>query len=224
MAKSAIQEDHILIVIEILRTTTKSMPKPMVVTIIDEIGRDPFVILISCLLSLRTRDTLTLPVCRQLFSRAISPQQLLNISLSELERLIYPVGFYHQKAKLLHQISRDILERFHGIVPQTEKELLSIKGIGRKTAALVLGEAFGIPALCVDTHVHRISNRLGIIKTKNPSQTERALKNILPAEYWIEWNRLLVTWGQNICVPISPFCSKCAIFNYCERIGVTRNR
>ena len=141
-----------------------------------------------------------------------------------IEKLIYPTGFYRKKAALLHEVSQDLIERFKGKVPKTEQELLSINGVGRKTANLVLGVAFDIPAICVDTHVHRVSNRLGLVKTKTVDETEIALKKILPPEYWVEYNHLLVVWGQNICVPISPKCSQCAIAQLCPRIGVTRSR
>lgn len=200
------------------------MVQPMVFTISDEFGKNPFLILISCLLSLRAKDTTTLPICRILFKKAQTPEEILAIPLPKLEKIIYKTGFYKRKAKQLHLVSKEILERFGGVVPKTERELLSIKGVGIKTANLVLAEAYDIPAICVDTHVHRISNRLGIVKTKTPDATEKALKLVLPKKYWREWNRLLVMWGQNICVPVSPFCSKCAIYDYCDRVGVTRSR
>jgi endonuclease-3 len=144
--------------------------------------------------------------------------------IDQLERSIYALGFYRRKAASLRYVSQELITRFHGKVPSSPEELLSIKGIGRKTANLVLGEAFGIPALCVDTHVHKISNRLGLVSTKTPDQTEWALKKILPQQYWIEYNRLLVVWGQNICVPLSPFCSKCPVFDLCHRVGVIKSR
>lgn len=149
---------------------------------------------------------------------------MLALPTTKIEKLIYPTGFYHRKAELLHTVSKDLLERFDGNVPANLDDLLSIKGIGRKTANLVLGVAFDIPAICVDTHVHRVSNRLGLVKTKTTDQTETELKKILPEKYWVEYNHLLVVWGQNICVPISPFCSKCAIADLCPRVGVTQHR
>jgi len=200
------------------------MVQPMVFTISDEFGKNPFLILISCLLSLRAKDTTTLPICRILFKKAQTPQKILAIPLPELEKIIYKTGFYKRKAKQLHFVSKELLTRFGGNVPSTEQELRSIKGVGLKTANLVLAEAYDIPAICVDTHVHKISNRLGIVKTKTPEETEKALKQVLPKKYWREWNRLLVMWGQNICVPVSPFCSKCAIYDYCDRVGVTKSR
>jgi endonuclease-3 len=207
-----------------LQQTTKGMEKPMVFLLTEQFGHNPFMVLISCLLSLRTKDTVTLPVCQKLFKRVQTPQDLLKIFVPELEQLIYPAGFYRRKARLLHAVCADLINRFDAKVPANEQDLLSIKGVGRKTMNLVLGEGFGIPAICVDTHVHRISNRLGLVKTKTPEQTETQLKLILPREYWIDYNRLLVTWGQNICVPISPFCSQCAIYDSCERIGVKKHR
>ena len=200
------------------------MVDPAVTQIVKEYGRDPFLVLVSCLLSLRTKDTVSFPASQKLFQLAKNPQQLLKIPSSQLETIIYPVGFYRQKAKQLHEMSRQLIEQFDGKVPQTEQELLSLKGVGRKTANLVLGEGFGIQAICVDTHVHRISNRLGLVKTKTPEETEVALKELLPKRYWIAYNRLLVMWGQNVCVPISPFCSRCAIYDLCQRVGVKKHR
>lgn len=200
------------------------MAEPMASALVKRYGKDPFIVLISCLLSLRARDLVTFPLCIKLFEQARTPQELLAIPRSDLEKLLYPLGFYRKKALLLHQVSKDLIDRFHSKVPHTLKELLSIKGVGRKTANLVLGQAFDIPAICVDTHVHRISNRLGIIATKTPQETEKALMEILPPEYWVEYNRLLVMWGQNICVPISPFCSRCVLFPVCQRVGVKKSR
>lgn len=211
-------------IVRILRKATRHMPKPMVSTIIEEYGKDPFLILVSCLLSLRARDTVTLPVCRILFEMARTPAQLLQISIQDLEKIIYSLGFYKQKAKQLHYISNEILNKFNGSVSPAKNDLLSIKGIGSKTANLVLAQAFDIPAICVDTHVHRISNRLGLINTKTPLETELALMKILPEKYWSEWNGLLVMWGQNICVPISPFCSKCPLFDLCDKKNVIKRR
>ena len=199
------------------------MIKPMVSTLIDQFGPDPFLVLISCLLSLRTKDTVTLPICIRLFAQAKTPQEFLKIPQTQLQKLIYSVGFYRRKAAVLHSVCQQIIDEFNGKVPKTREKLLSLPGVGRKTANLVLGEGFGIPAICVDTHVHRISNRLGLVKTSTPAQTEAALEKILPKEYWIEWNQLLVMWGQNICVPISPYCSRCPVFDLCKRVGVTKS-
>ncbi len=211
-------------IVNILRTATKNYTPPLIDLIIEEYGKKPFLILTGCLLSLRARDIATIHVCRSLFKQAQTPDEILAIPLHKLEQIVFTTGFYKNKAKSLHEVSRTLIDQFGGKVPQTSEELLSIKGVGPKTANLVLGLAFGIPAICVDTHVHRISNRLGIIKTKTPEETERALMKVIPKKYWIEWNKLLVMWGQNVCVPISPFCSRCDIRPYCKRVGVTKSR
>lgn len=211
-------------IIEILRTATRGMEKPASMQIVERYGRKPFLILMGCLLSLRTRDITSFPASCRLFAKAKTPRGMLKLPLKTIEKLIYPVGFYRNKAKLIHSMSKDILDRFQGKVPNSQEELLSIKGVGLKTANLVLGEAFGIPALCVDTHVHQISNRLGLVKTKTPKETELMLQSIIPKESWVEFGYLMVMWGQNICVPISPKCSQCAIAKLCPRIGVTRSR
>lgn len=186
---------------------TYQTAEPMTAQIVHDYGRDPFLILISCLLSLRARDTMTYPVSKKLFRYAKTPQELLNIPLQELEKIIKSVGFYRRKAFVLKEVSQELIDRFGGIVPSTEKELLSIKGIGRKTANLVLGEAFGIPALCVDTHVHRIANHLELVHTATPFETEQELKKIVPRKWWIRLNYLFVKWGQSICTPYKKHCT-----------------
>ncbi|HQH72511.1 MAG TPA: endonuclease III, partial [bacterium] len=155
---------------------------------------------------------------------ARTPQALLRIPVDELAGIIYPVGFYNQKAKQLHDIARALIGRYGGRVPDSIEELLTLNGVGRKTANLVVTLGYGLPGICVDTHVHRITNRWGYVQTKTPEQTEFALRDKLPPDYWIEFNDLLVTFGQNICVPISPKCSQCAIYAYCDRVGVERHR
>ncbi len=210
--------------LSVLQNKTANFLLPLSDHVIAEFGNDPFLILISCLLSLRAKDLATIPLCSALFKRAKTPHELLALPLPELEKIIYRIGFYKQKAKGLHAVSRELLERHDGKVPKTEEELLTLPGVGRKTANLVLGIAYGIPAICVDVHVHRISNRLGLIKTKTPEETEEALKKVLPKKHWIEYNKLIVMWGQNICVPVSPFCSKCAIYDQCKRVGVKKSR
>ncbi len=217
-------KDRALAIIQILKKATKGMEQPASSVIVERYGQDPYLVLISCLLSLRTKDTVSLPASIRLFKEAKTPRQMLKVPISKIEKLIYPTGFYHRKAKILHEVSQDLLNRFKGKVPADLDQLLSIKGVGRKTANLVLGVAFNIPAICVDTHVHKVSNRLGLVKTKTTEETEMELMKILPQEYWIEYNHLIVQWGQNICVPISPFCSKCAIANLCPRVGVTKHR
>ena len=207
-----------------LKIATKNMPEPMVSQIVKLYGRDPFLILISCLLSLRSRDTATFPIVKNLFSLAKTPAQILNISINNLEIILKSLGFYKRKAQVLHNVSLELLNNFNNTVPNTLDSLLSLPGVGLKTANLVLGEAFNIPAICVDIHVHRISNRLGLVNTKTPEETENDLKKILPKKYWIEFNRLLVTWGQNICLPVTPRCSTCVLSNICPKISVKKSR
>ena len=192
--------------------------------VVAERSKDPYQILISCLLSLRTKDQVTHQASRRLFQLATAPQQMVRLSREKIRKAIYPVGFYKTKAKTVQTVSRDILNRFGGQVPDSLETLLSLKGVGRKTANLVVTLGFHRPGICVDTHVHRISNRLGLVKTKTPDKTEEALRQTLPHRYWIEWNDLLVPFGQNLCKPISPLCSQCPIERYCPRIGVTHHR
>src|SRR4030095_1412361 len=184
----------------------------------------PFRVLISCLLSLRTKDEVTYPASKRLFARASSLKLLAALSPSEIEKIIYPVGFYRTKAKLIPEICRRLLVEYKGKVPEEIDELLKLKGVGRKTANLVVSVGYGKPGICVDTHVHRISNRLGVVKTKDPHATEFALREILPRRYWIDYNDLLVTWGQNVCKPISPLCSQCIIEKECPKKGVGKKR
>lgn len=200
------------------------MVPPMSTLIARDFGRDPFLILISCLLSLRARDPMTYKVSLELFAYARTPHEMVLMPLTTLEQILRPIGFYRKKARLVQEVSAYLLNHCGGIVPSTEKALLAIPGVGIKTAGLVLGEAFEIPALCVDTHVHRIANRLGWVKTKTPEQTHDALTTLIPKEYWISLNHLFVMWGQNICTPLSPKCSICLLSNYCPKIGVTRAR
>jgi endonuclease-3 len=211
-------------VIKALRNATKHYTPPLCNSIIEIYGKDAFLILISCLLSLRAKDSMSIHICKDLFSKAKTPQGILNIPLGELEKILFRIGFYKNKARTLHHVCAALLKSFDGKVPRTMEELLSIKGVGRKTANLVLGLAFDEPALCVDIHVHRISNRLGLVKTKTPEETEYALQKILPKEYWVEWNYLLVLWGQNNCTPLSPRCTSCIIRPHCKQIGVTKFR
>lgn len=216
--------DRAIRIIGMLKKATKNMPVPAAVAIQEQYGKDPFLMLISCLLSLRARDTASLPASQALFKRAKTPQELLALPLREIEQMIYSVGFYRSKAKRLKTVCQELIDRFQGKVPDTYQELTSITGVGPKTAYLVLGEAFGRQALYVDIHVHRVSNRLGIIKTKKPEETQVELERLIPKEYWNEYSRLIVTWGQNICGPISPLCSQCDLYKECKRVGVTRSR
>jgi endonuclease III len=206
-----------------IREQMKGLPDPSV-TLVGKRWKSPFLVLISCIMSLRTRDETTLPASERLFALAETPRALLDLTVEQIERAIYPVGFYKTKARTIHGICRDLLEKFHGEVPADLDQLLTMKGVGRKTANLVLTEGFGIPAMCVDTHVHRISNRFGYVKTLTPDETEQVLRKKLPRTHWIDYNALLVTWGQNVCKPISPLCGQCGVRAWCARVGVTVSR
>lgn len=197
---------------------------PPIITFIANRGATPFEVLVSTLLSLRTKDEVTGAAAARLFDVARTPQAMVALTTQEIERLIYPVGFYPTKAKRLLAISRILLDHYDGKVPDTLEELTALPGVGRKTANLVLVEGFKIPAICVDTHVHRISNRIGYVRTKNPDQTEMALRKKLPKRHWVRYNELLVAFGQVLCRPISPFCSRCPVGHMCPRIGVDRHR
>ncbi len=192
-----INKQEILETINFLRKTTENFPKTMTESVIDIYGCDPFLVLMSCLLSLRTRDIITFEVSQKLFKIAKTPQELSAIPIEQLESIVYKTGFYKKKAQVLHYVSQELLKKFNGQVPNNQKDLMAIKGIGIKTANLVLCMAFSIPAICVDTHVHRIANQLGWVHTKRPEQTEQELKKIIPQELWCEINTLLVKWGQN---------------------------
>jgi len=198
-------------------------PLPSVSKIARE-KRDPFRILVSTIISLRTKDEVTEQASRRLFELADTPEALGKLDVRKVERAIYPAGFYKTKARTLKQISRRLVHEYNGRVPDTIDELLTFKGVGRKTATLVVSLGYGIPAICVDTHVHRISNRLGLVETRNPDETEFALMNLLPRQYWIGYNELLVTFGQQVCKPLSPYCSSCPVRRSCLRIGVERHR
>lgn len=195
-----------------------------IITFISTRGASPFEILVSTILSLRTKDEVTAEASRRLFEAARTPEQMLELGEAEISRRIYPVGFYPTKAKRLVLISRILLEQYQGQVPADLDEMLKLPGVGRKTANLVLVEGFKMDAICVDTHVHRISNRIGYVKTKNPEQTEFALRKKLPRKHWVHYNELLVAFGQVLCRPVSPFCSKCPVTQMCPRTGVERSR
>lgn len=200
------------------------MAKPAASEIIRLFGRDPFLVLMSTVLSLRTKDTVSLPASIRLFKIAKNPQKMVKLDLNSIEKAIYPVGFFRRKSFQIHQICQKLLDDYSGIVPSNKEQLLALPGVGLKTANLVLSEGFQIPALCVDIHVHRISNRLGLVVTKTPEETEKVLQKIIPQKYWIQFNELLVMWGQNQCVPVSPFCSTCPLKNGCPQKGVKRSR
>lgn len=185
---------------------------------------DPFKVLISCLLSLRARDENTEKVSNQLFAVVNTPEELVKIPTEKLEKIIFSSGHYKKKARVLQSVSNDLITRFNSKVPNKKDELLSIKGIGPKTANIVLAFAFNQPVIPVDTHVHRIPNRIGWVKTKKPEQTEQELMKILPKEYWADVNAIFVQFGRDICQPVSPKCSTCPINKYCKRIGIQRSR
>ena len=203
-------------VIEILREHYRSWEAP-VVTLVAQHTNDPFRVLVCALLSTRTRDETTAKVCEKLFKRVRSPEDLLRIPLDELEKLIYPVGFYRNKAKQLKNLVEKLIKEYGGSVPNRLEDLLRLPGVGRKVANLVLADGFNVPAICVDTHVHRITNRWCLIKTKTPHETEEKLREIIPREYWKEINRLLVAFGQRICTPLRPKCDLCPIESYCGK-------
>ncbi len=208
--------------IRMLREMVAEWREPIVMRIARR--RDPFQVLISCLLSLRTKDEVTHAASLRLFAMAETPQEMLRIPEEEIAKVIYPVGFYNTKAKNIHLICQDLLQCFGGEVPREIDALLTLNGVGRKTANLVVTKGHGLPGICVDTHVHRIPNRWGYVETRTPKETEFALRAKLPEQYWIEFNDLLVTFGQNLCVPISPHCSRCRLANSCGRVGITRSR
>jgi endonuclease III len=186
--------------------------------------RDPFRLLVACIISLRTKDAVTAAASARLFARAATPKEIAATAQSQIARLIYPAGFYNTKAGQIQAIARRLLAEDGGCVPAQRPALLALPGVGRKTANLVLGLGFGIPAICVDTHVHRVSNRLSIVKTRTPEETEQALERFLPRRHWIAINDLLVTFGQHVCQPTSPRCSACPLSVRCPRHGVGRQR
>jgi len=208
---------------DILRREAPAWGAPVVTLIADTTG-DPFRVLISTILSLRTQDETTAAASRRLFARAATPAAMLRLREATIARLIYPVGFYRTKARAIRATCRALLERFGGEVPRDLDALLTLQGVGRKTANLVLTLGFRAQGICVDTHVHRITNRLGYVRTRTPDETEQALRRKLPHAHWIEINDLLVAFGQHLCRPISPHCSRCPVTAYCPRRGVTGHR
>ncbi len=210
-------------VIKILKEEAERFRTPYV-TEVSNTKRDPFRVLVSCILSLRTKDDVTREASSRLFRLASTPKALAAMPLESIEKAIYPAGFYRNKARVLKELSKELIRKNNGRVPDTVEELLKLKGVGRKTANLVVTMGYNRPGICVDTHVHRITNRWGLVYTKTPEQTEFALRKKLPKRYWIIINDLLVTYGQNVCKPVSPFCSRCRIKDYCNRRGVERMR
>lgn len=211
-------------ILAILRREVKSWKQPIVGTFVGADEQSAFRILISTVLSLRTQDATTEKASKRLFTAAGSPSEMLKLSASEIEKLVYPVGFYRTKAKNILSISRILLDKFGGRVPDDLDVLLTLPGVGRKTANLVVTVGYGKPGICVDTHVHRISNRWGLVKTKTPDETEMELRRVLPSKYWIQFNDILVCFGQNLCQPVSPHCSRCKIRAFCPRLGVKKSR
>jgi endonuclease-3 len=197
---------------------------PTAVGAVAQDSRDPFLILISCLISLRTKDEVTGEASARLFRLARTPRAMMNLPAARIAGVIYPAGFYRTKARTIKALCRTLIREHGGKVPDDLETLLTLKGVGRKTANLVITVGYGKPGICVDTHVHRISNRLGIVSTKNPEQTEFALRQVLPRRHWIAYNDLLVTFGQNACKPISPLCSTCPVHTLCPRISVGKHR
>ena len=206
-------------VLKILEKKYKEWEVPIVTEIANE-TKDPFRVLVSTVLSSRTKDAFTREASRRLFDKASTPRALVKLSPGKIEKLIYPVGFFHTKAKRLPELARILIDKYEGRVPDTLEELLELPGVGRKTANLVLTVGFGKPGICVDTHVHRISNRFGYVKTKNPEETEFALREKLPQKWWIVYNDFLVTLGQNICFPRNPDCPGCSLNKLCEKVNI----
>ena len=209
--------------IKILRWEVPKWQTP-IVTLMAETYQNPFRVLISCILSLRTQDATTAKASHRLFALADSPETMVKLTAKKIEKLIYPVGFYRTKAKDILEICRTLIDRYSGQVPDSIDELLKFRGVGRKTANLVVTLGYRKAGICVDTHVHRISNRWGYVRTATPEKTEFALRVKLPKKYWIEFNDLLVSFGQHLCRPISPVCSQCPIAKYCSRVGVSLKR
>ena len=201
-------------VVELLKKAKQ--PKSDFVNLMDSF-KSPYLVLIACILSLRTNDRTTYPATLRMLELAKTPKEMMKVNVKDLAEAIYPVGFYENKAKQIVELSRQIVEELNGVVPDEIEELIKFNGVGRKTANLVLSRGFNKPAICVDVHVHRIFNRLGYVKTKNPEETEFALRAKLPIKHWIDINTLLVTHGQNVCKPIKPNCSACPIEEFCEK-------
>ena len=204
---------------KILEKQFNSYPAP-VVDLIEAQTKDPFKILVTTMLSARTKDRTTSEVAHRLFDTVNKPEDLNNYTLEELEKMIYPIGFYRNKARYLKKLPRVLKDEFNNNVPEEIEDLIKLPGVGRKTANLVRAIAFKKPAICVDVHVHRISNRLGYIHTNTPFETEMVLREKLLEKYWININSYLVAFGQNHCTPLNPKCSTCTIYDECERVGV----
>ncbi len=209
-------------VIKLIQKQTAGYIVPSVTKISEK--KDPYQVLISCILSLRTLDKTTFQASERLFKVADSPFAMVKLKSCILEKIIYPVGFYRVKSKVILDLSKKLVRDYAGRLPADREKLLKFKGVGRKTANLVLGLGFRIPAICVDTHVHRITNRLGWVKTKTPEETEVALGKIIPRRWWIDLNTVLVAFGQNLCKPVSPVCSSCSVQKFCKKVNVKKSR
>ena len=210
--------------IAILKDETSKWAETALALVAEQTRRDPFRILIGTVLSLRTKDETTAAACARLFGLAEAPAAMAALPEETVDRTIYPVGFHATKARNILEICRILVDEYRGVVPDDIDTLVTLPGVGRKTANLVVTIGYGKPGICVDTHVHRISNRWGYIATKNPDQSEFALREKLPSEYWIRYNDLLVAYGQNLCKPVSPFCSRCRLSSFCDRVGVGKHR
>jgi endonuclease-3 len=219
-ALSNMRSEEIHNVVRILRKEIRQWPLPAIGHYVET----PFTTLISCILSLRTQDKTTNAASERLFAIADTPEKMRTTPVEVVQKAIFPVAFYRVKARTIHRICDRLLIRFGGQVPSRLDDLLELPGVGRKTANIVVTLGFRKPGIAVDTHVHRISNRLGYVQTKTPDDTEMVLRRKLPRRYWIEFNDLLVAYGQNLCKPISPFCSRCKIAVYCKRVGVKARR
>ena len=209
-------------VLNVLKSVTSKFPTPIVAEFAKT--NDPFVVLISCIISLRTRDAITKIASERLFDLTKSPIETIKLSNISIEKAIYPAAFYRNKAKTIKEVCQVLVDKYAGVVPDELETLLQLKGVGRKTANLTLILGHNKPGICVDVHVHRISNRWGYIKTKTPDETELVLRKILPKRFWKIYNELLVSFGQNLCKPISPFCNSCQLETQCLKIGVNHHR
>jgi len=212
-------ETNIDFIYKILNKKVQDYQVP-VVDLVEAQTKDPFKILIATILSARTNDKITSIVCKKLFVKVNSSKDLERLTVKQIEKLIYPVGFYKNKAKQLKQLPIILKEKFNNKIPKTIEELIELPGVGRKTANLVMAVAFKIPAICVDVHVNRIMNRFGYVKTKNPLETEMALRKKLPKKYWLRINYIIVAFGQNLCRPINPKCNECPVYEFCKRVEV----
>lgn len=211
-------------VFSILKKEYARFQTPAVTEVAEGLRASPFRVLVSCLISLRTKDDVTREASLRLFRLADTPGEMARLKTAQVEKAVYPAGFYRTKAATIIDLSRELVENHSSRVPDTMEGLLELKGVGRKTANLVLTLGFGKPGICVDTHVHRITNRWGLVSTRTPEETEYALRELLPKRYWIPINDLLVAYGQNVCGPLSPLCSSCRIARWCSRAGVGKSR